>query len=259
MKRKLAVNLIGIFLQCLLMILFISYPSSGQDKVGVFANIDFNKVTPEHVNDYLDLEGKLWKPIQQEHIRLGGLAGWNVFRVWFTGTHSDYNYAVMELYNHYQDMSFVYSNDLIAKVHPETNEDKLMEETYKARKIEQSQSAVRIAMLRPAQKVNPSPYVLVTYLNIKKSNEAQFEKNIIEIAQPALQDRMNAGYNQGWDLFKVVVPSGDDIPFQYISLEYLESMDLVVKPGGADASKGMEPGKVYRTELWERLETLGEY
>ena len=227
-----------------------------QDRVRVFINLDFNKVAPEKTTDYLTLEDSIWKPIQQEHIKEGGLAGWNVFRVWFSGTDSKYNYIVKELYNKYEDMAYEYGNDVIAKVHPGIDEAQLMEGTYSARSIAEAQSAVRLAMLRPAEKKEPSRFVLVNYLNIKKSNEAQFEKNILEVAMPAFQDRMNSGFNQGWDLYKVVVPGGDSVPYQYISFEYIGSMGEVVKPGGEDASKGMEPGKVYRTELWERVNYL---
>ena len=230
-----------------------SYP---QDRVRVFINLDFNKVAPEKTTGYLNLEDSLWKPIQQEHIREGGLAGWNVFRVWFSGTDSRYNYIVKEVYNKFGDMAYDYGEDVIQKVHPGIHEEKLMQDTYNAREIAEAQSAVRLAMLRPAMKKEPSRYVLVNYLNIKKSNEAQFEKNVLEIAMPALQDRMGNGFNSGWDLFKVVVPGGDSVPYQYISFEYLDSMEQVVKPGGEDASKGFEPGKLYRTELWERVNYL---
>jgi hypothetical protein len=228
-----------------------------QDRVRVFINLDFNRVAPEKTAGYLQLEDSIWKPIQQEHIRAGGLAGWNVFRVWFTGTDSKYNYIVKEIYNKYEDMAFEYGDEILKKVHPGINEAKLMEDTYNAREIAEAQSAVRLAMLRPAERKAPARYILVTYMNIKKSNEAQFEKNILELAMPALQDRMQNGFNQGWDLYKVVVPGGDSVPYQYISFEYLDTMGLVVKPGGEDASKGMEPGKIYRTELWERVNFLG--
>ncbi len=239
--------------------LMLSLHSNAQEKVRKFTNIDFNKVAPEKTGEYLRLEGDIWKPIQQEHIRQGGLSGWNVFRVWFTGTASEYNYAVMELYNKYEDMAFVYSDDIITRVHPGINEEKLMDDTYQARQIAKAQSAVRISMLRPSSSKPPSKYVRVIYLTIKTSNEALFEKNILESAIPALHDRMINNFNQGWDLFKVVEPGGDSVPFQYVSLEYIDSMDLIVKPGGADASQGMEPAKIYRTELWERIYNLGEY
>lgn len=246
-----------IFRGMIFFILITGSPSKSQNKVRIFTNIDFNKVEPGKVTDYLNLEGNLWKPVQQEHIKEGGLAGWNVFRVWFSGTASEYNYAVMELYDRYENMSFDYNDDILSKVHPGISEQKLMDDTYAAREIAFAQSAVRISTLRPHETQGPSKYVRVTYLNIKQSNEAQFEKNILEIAIPAMQERMENGYNQGWDLYKVVAPGGDSVPFQYISFEYLPDMGLMVKPGGADASKGMEPGKIYRTELWERIYNLG--
>jgi len=232
--------------------------AKAQDETTVYTNIDFNKVLPERVNEYLNLEGKLWKPIQQEHVKAGGILGWNVFRVWFTGTGSSYNYAVMELYPKYENMAFVYNDDIITKVHPGINEDKLMDDTYHAREIVKAQSAVRIAMISPDTKKAPSKYAIVTYLDVKKSNVTEFEKNINDVAIPLMREQMKAEYNYGWDLFKTILPTGDIVPYQYISFEYINDMDMVVKTGGPDASKGMEPRQVHRTELWERVESLGE-
>jgi hypothetical protein len=229
---------------------------NAQDNTRIYTNIDFNKVLPERVNDYLNLEGKMWKPIQQEHLKEGGIVGWNVFRVWFTGTGSTYNYAVMELYPKYENMSFVYSDNIITKVLPGVNEKKLMDDTYHAREIVKAQSAVRIAMVFPDSKKSPSSYVIVTYLDVKKTNTAEFEKNVNDIAIPLMKERMKAGFNEGWDLFKTILPSGDIVPYQFISMEYISGMDIVVKTGGPDATRGMEPSQCYRTELWERVESL---
>ncbi len=259
MKRIPSARLIILTVSFLLPVFFPVSRLAGQDKPAAYTNIDFNKVSPEKTTDYLNLEGKIWKPIQQEHIRLGGLAGWNVFRVWFSGTGSEYNYAVMELYRNYEDMTFVYGDDIITRVHPGINEAKLMEDTYRAREIVRAQSAERIFLVRPETGTAPSKYVLVTFLDVKKSNEAQFEKNVSDVVVPALRERMKSGFNSGWDLFRLVLPGGDNVPYQYISFEYINNMSLAIKPGEPDPSKGLEPAKIYRTELWERLEYLGGY
>jgi hypothetical protein len=245
-----------IFSVCLLV--FFPGEIKSQEKVQIFGNIDFNKALPERINDYLKLESEMWKPIQEEHIRQGGIIGWNVFRVWFAGTGSEYNYAVMETYRNYSDMAFVYSDDIITKVHPGINEAKLMDDTYHAREIVRAQSVERIAALRPDTVKKPSQYVVVTYLAVKKDNISAFEKDANDLILQAFRERMKSGMNEGWDLYKLVLPGGETMPCQYISFEYITGMDQAVKATWPDPLPGIQPCTVYRTELWERLVYLPE-
>ena len=240
-----------VLLACALV--FCTGETKAQEKVQIFGNIDFNKALPERINDYLKLESEMWKPIQVEHIKQGGIINWNVYRVWFAGTGSEYNYAVMETYRNYRDMSFVYSDDIITKVHPGINETQLMDDTYRAREIVRAQSVERIAAFKSDTAKKPSQYVVVTYLAVKKDDLPAFEKDANDLIQQAFKERMKSGMNQGWDLYKLILPGGETMPCQYISFEYITNMDQAVKAGWPDPLPGIKPCTVYRTELWERL------
>ena len=226
--------------------------TAAQEKVQVYGNIDFNKALPERINDYLRLESEMWKPVQEEHIRQGGIIDWNVFRVWFAGTGAEYNYAVMETYRNYSDMAFVYSDDIITKVLPGVNEAKLMEDTYRAREIVRAQSVERIATVEPAAK-KPFQYAVVTFLAVKKDNEAAFENYVRDLIVKSFNERMQNGLDLGWDLYKMILPNGETMPCQYISFEYLDNMDQAAKTSWPGPLQGVKPCTVYRTELWERL------
>jgi hypothetical protein len=247
-------KLTTVLLLFLSVLLLFPVVTKSQEPVTVYANIDFNKAAPEKITDYLRLETEIWKPIQQEHINQGGIIGWNVFRVWFAGTGSEYNYTVMEVYRNYRDMAFLYSDDIVTRVHPGINEAKLLEDTYAAREIVRAQSAVRIAALQPGAGVKPSQYVRVTYLSA--SDLSAFEKDVTGRYLPVFRERMKEGRNQGWDLYRLILPGGQSIPCQYISFEYLTSMDAAVTADWPANLTGIAPTAVYRSELWERLEYL---
>jgi len=247
-----------------------SYP---QQQTRSFGNIDFNKVAPANINDYLMLEGKVWKPVQLEHINQGGLKGWFVFRVWFAGTGSDYNYVVMELYDSFDGMTFPYSDDIISKVHPGMNEAEVMDKTLKARDIVRAQSVERIAMLRPEKNEFPYKYVSVYYFNVAQENAKAYEKMEQEVWLPVHQQRIQSGLCSGWDLFKTVIPNGESVPFKYMSMEWFREFGEVTAVDGLDPLPVIQknfPGNpaqevytrslalrtVYRKELWELVEFL---
>jgi len=244
-----------------------------QQQTHSFGNIDFNKVAPASINDYLALEGKIWKPVQQEHINQGGLKGWFVFRVWFAGTGSDYNYAVMEIYDSFAGMTFPYSDDIITKVHPGMNEAELMDKTLKARDIVCAQSVERIAMLRPEKNEFPYKYATVYYLDVKSENAKAYEKMEQEVWLPIHQERIKAGLCSGWDLFRTVIPNGESVPFKYLSMEWFRDFNEIAavdsfdplpviqknfpgKPAEEVYAKSLGLRTYYRKELWELVEFL---
>lgn len=244
-----------------------------QQVLHVYGNIDFNKVAPANENDYLTLEGKVWKPIQQQHINQGGLKGWFVFRVWFAGTGSEYNYAVMELYDNFAGMTFPYSDDIVSKVHPGMNQVEMMDKTLKARDIVRAQSVERIAMLRPGMNEFPYKYVTVYYLDVKPENTTAYEKMEQEVWMPLHKERIKAGLCNGWDLFKIVIPNGESVPYKYLSMEWFKDFGEVTAVDGLDPlpviqknfpekpaqevfTRSLELRTVYRKELWELVEFL---
>ncbi|MBN1185595.1 MAG: hypothetical protein JXB49_25150 [Bacteroidales bacterium] len=241
-----------VFIALFGVLIFSCNETTAQEKVQVYGNIDYNKALPERINDYLKLESEMWKPVQEEHIRQGGITGWNVFRVWFAGTRSEYNFAVMETYKKYSDMAFVYSDDIITKVLPGINEAKLMEDTYRAREIVRAQSVERIATVEPTTK-KPYQYAVVTFLAVKKDNVAAFENYVRDLIEKAYRERVQTGLDLGWDLYKMILPHGETMLCQYISFEYLSNMDQAAKTSWPGPLQGVEPCTVYRIDLWERL------
>jgi hypothetical protein len=205
-----------------------------QQVTNSFGNIDFNMVAPASVNEYLTLEGKIWKPIQQEHINQGGLKGWFVFRVWFNGTGSDYNYVVMEWYDSFGGMTFPYSDDIVSKVHPGMNEAEMMDRTLKARDIVRAQSVERIATLRPEKNEFPYKYVAVYYLDVARENIKAYEKMEQDVWLPVHKQRILAGLCSGWDLFRTVIPNGESVPFKYLSMEWFREFGEVTAVDGMD-------------------------
>jgi hypothetical protein len=248
-------------------------PAFPQQQNRSFGNIDFNKVAPANINDYLALEGKIWKPVQQEHINQGGLKGWFVFRVWFAGTGSDYNYVVMELYDSFAGMTFPYSDDIIARVHPGMNEAELMDKTLKARDIVKAQSVERIAMQRPVMNEFPYKYATVYYFDVSPENADAYEKMEREVWLPVHQQRIQEGLCSGWDLLKTVIPNGTSVPFKYMSMEWFKDFNEIIAVDGFDPLpviqknfpekpaqevyiKSLALRTVYRKELWELVEFL---
>ena len=66
---------------CLWMLisLFFSTALTAQVRPSLFVVVDFMKVQPQNHMDYLEVEQKIWKPMHQERINQGIIAGWFLY------------------------------------------------------------------------------------------------------------------------------------------------------------------------------------
>jgi len=65
---------------------FIFLPSAYSQNVQkpLYAVADYMKVNPENINNYLELEQRIWKPMHAERVRLGIILGWYLYAINFT-------------------------------------------------------------------------------------------------------------------------------------------------------------------------------
>jgi hypothetical protein len=66
--------------------------------------IGFMKVSPENVEEYIQMERDIWMPIHRERIRTGQMVSWSLYRVRYPyGTGTDYNYVTVNTYASVED------------------------------------------------------------------------------------------------------------------------------------------------------------
>jgi hypothetical protein len=94
-----------------------------------------------------------------------------------------------------------------------------------------------------------------------------------EVWMPVHKERIKAGLCNGWDLFKIVIPNGESVPYKYLSMEWFKDFGEVTAVDGLDPlpviqknfpekpaqevyTRSLELRTVYRKELWELVEFL---
>jgi len=100
-----------------------------------FVTFDYMNVKPANVDEYLNLEGKVWKPVHKEFQNRGIEVSWSLYRVRGAGTQNHYNYVTVSVYDGLESLDNDQSlfNEIISKVYSSEELDGFWNRTSEAR------------------------------------------------------------------------------------------------------------------------------
>ena len=108
-----------------------------------FVTFDYMKVEPANVDEYLNLEGEVWKPIHKAYQKNGFEVSWSLYRVRGSGTQNHYIYVTWENYTTFSMIDDSYNTDTftraVEKAHPDVDFSKVNEATVKSRNFLRSE------------------------------------------------------------------------------------------------------------------------
>ncbi|MCW0484189.1 hypothetical protein [Gaoshiqia sediminis] len=240
-----------------------------QQNPNMFAVVDYMKVKQGEEGKYLDLEKNFWKPIHQERIANGEIFGWLLFGVRYTGTADEYNYVTVTLFNDPAKLERTFQIDP-AKVHPGKDLDKAFHETLHCRDLVRSILIHRVDAAFPEDGPGSNQYLQVNYMKVKPGVEGQYVETEQQVWKPVHQEFIKAGTRSGWCLWQAAFPGGANLPYQFLTIDYLPDFSKIGMADYTDAFLKAHPGKdvslltqntsqsrtLVRSELWEKMDAI---
>lgn len=248
--------------------LTISNLARAQGSAPLFVVVDFMKVESQNHSTYLELEQEIWKPMHQERINQGIIAGWFLYAVEFSGSSDEYNYMAITLYDNADKLENPWSAELPGKVHPGMKTEEIMKRTHASRDLVKSHLCYSIASAPKIPLDKPAAYMQVNYMKVDPETRSEYEQLETEIWFPIHNESIRSGRTAGWSLWSMLFPRGDGLPYQYLTLnafsEYSYAFDLDFsipfssihpdKDFSDTQEKTWQSRTIVRTELWDLID-----
>jgi hypothetical protein len=193
-----------------------------QEEEDIFYRTTYFKVKPGNGGKFVNIEKELWHPMQQERVKQGHILAWYLFKVKYTGTGDDYNYAAVTTYVGTDHLNNFAVADLFAKVHP----DKKIEELAVTREL---RDLVTHRILRqtlasmPETQGDPRKFMVVNYMRTN-GNYFALRRDYVK---PAFDQLVKEGKSAGWIMSNVMFPSGADMPYNNVSVDLYDEFDQI--------------------------------
>ena len=234
----------------------------------LYAIADYKKVRPENINSYLELEQTIWKPMQEERVRRGIIAGWYLYTIHFTGTSNEYNYVTIVVYDNIDSLENPWSASIPATVHPDKQVADILERSNVVRSRVRSEMYQRITSAPDRPIERPSPYIQVNYMRVPQGQSEEYERIERDVWKPIHEELVRREKISGWGLFSLIYPRGDDLAYQYMTLDGVPRFRNLFDLDSSEAFEVVHPDMedeqiqaltnqsraTARTELWELID-----
>jgi hypothetical protein len=191
-----------------------------------FVVLDYMKVAPGKTDEYVRLEQQVWKAFHQQRVNNKQMVAWGLYDVPFTAdTHREYDYVTANVFD---NMAATEGTGMLAafqRLHPGKAGTTLLTQTDAARQIVRSelwrlldQTAPRTAADASAP---PSKYIIVDFMQSKPGVDYVAVER--ELWKPVHQDRVKSGALMSWALYELVLPGGTSYPYDYATVNSMNS------------------------------------
>ena len=223
--RPLHSNVFRSFLWSLILSFFIVFAPSAvqsQAELGNYFAVQYYKVHPSMENEFIRLEGEVWKKIHHARIKKDLLDGWYFSRVVVpSGTNAEYNYIIVFEYDsaekltaHFEGYGVNYATLLdqeeiaLALRTPEIR-DMVYEEVWRTvdQTFANSESQYRYQIFN-AMKMRPGV------------DEAEYQRMEREYWKPVHEERIRRNEMFGWGLYTMIIPGGTERNYHWATIDF---------------------------------------
>lgn len=192
----------------------------------VFAQIDYMKVPPGQVGEYLSIEREIWKPLHQERASDGAILGWYLYGVRYPmGTSHDYQYVTVTLYDNLDDVENPQFGTYMERAHPNMDVSVAFERTTDARDLVRSELWFQHDEVAPETPPSePAPFIEVDYMKVPPGSGSDYVSLEQDIFKPVHQARVDAETIVSWSLWQMMLPGGTSQRHNYGTVNAFQSI-----------------------------------
>lgn len=198
-----------------------------------FVVLDYMKVMPGKEDEYVRLEREVWKPFHQDRITNKQMVSWRLYAVPYTAdTHREYDYVTANVYDNLPATEGTGFLDTFRRLHPGSAGTTLLTQTGAARQLVRSEIWQLLDETAPANPANtsasPSKYLMMGFMRSKPGgNYLAVER---DLWKPIHQERVRTGAGPGWALYALLMPGGTSYPYDYATVNALNSLSGLTEP-----------------------------
>lgn len=210
-------------------LLFLGYllpgSSFAQEDQG-YALVEYMKVKPGMGQQYLECEA-VWKKIHQNRLEMGLISGWDLQEVLYPrGTHTEYDYITITKVENWDALNFRQgwteetweraTKGLSEEEIEMADQAEMYREIVKAEIWTAYDVVMRTGDTRPRIEVE-------NFMRIPANGWDAWLDMEMNMVKPVHQKSVEMGTRAGWMITTMVLPRGDELPYQASTLDFYES------------------------------------
>lgn len=218
MKTRLLSLLILLFLQIALF-----NQGFTQDNEGLYMKIDYLEIDLQELSAFQNDVESVLKPVNEARIEAGSVENWSLYRVIYPGSqNTEHNFVAVSICSELCNNESL--RDHLDEFSEGDNSAELLSDYY----------AIMTPNFSELWKVNnstvhesesgPAQFLMLDYMNVSPASEYTYQMMEDENAKPIHQFRIENGNMEGWELFQLILPRGEEYGYNFSTANYYNDL-----------------------------------
>lgn len=243
--------------------------ATAQDNQGLYMKIDYLEIDLQELSAFQNNVESVLTPVNEARIEAGSMENWALYRVLYPGSkHTDHNFIAVSICNELCNNESL--RDHLEEFSEDNDTSQLLSDYY----------AIMTPNFSELWKINnsivrehtngPAQFLMLDYMNVSPGAEYTYQMMEDENAKPIHQFRIENGDMEGWELFQLILPRGEEYGYNFSTGNYYNDLrdvefhfnEEVLRQSSPDADvaaffQNVENVRdLVRSEVWELVTYL---
>ncbi len=244
-----------------------------QEARSVYLQIDYLKVAPDDITDFLQMMEELWKPVHEERLQRGVITNWSMYEVLIHEPGASYNFVIIHTFDDFRNIYSSYSDDVITTVFPGEELNELKRNLRAGSETVNSELwQVEGEVTGEDVNIHTGAYITKNYMD-SRGGTGEHTAMELDFWGPIHRVRLDTDILNSWAMYTLVKPGGDARNYTYSTIDYYGKLGDIEGSVGMDLARIAHPDKsdselqdyfsrtgasrdVIKTELWRSILTV---
>jgi len=216
-------NIINTLILTLSISFFVTIFAQSQTHQGLYMKLEFLDIDREDISNFKNSIQSVLKPVNEARINAGSLRYWYAYEVLFPGSqNTPYNYVIVTIC----DALCAFEN-ISDHIHDQLSAADLEHLLPRFNSIMMPRFSelwrINNSVLR-TENSKPSRYFMLDYMRVRPGLEYTYQMMEDDNARPIHEYRMENGNMEGWELFSLILPRGDEYGYNFATGNYFSNL-----------------------------------
>jgi hypothetical protein len=197
--------------------------SFAQDNQGLYMKIDYLEIDLQELSAFQNDVESVLKPVNEARIEAGSMENWYLYRVLYPGSqNTDHNFVAVSICSELCNNESL--SDHLDEFSEDDNSAEMLSDYY----------AIMTPNFSELWKINnsiehevdngPAKFLMLDYMNVSAGSEYTYQMMEDENAKPIHQFRIENGDMEGWELFQLILPRGQEYGYNFSTGNYYNDL-----------------------------------
>ncbi len=201
----------------------LNHQINAQNNEGLYMKIDYLEINLQELPSFQSDVESVLKPISEARIEAGSMENWYLYKVLYPGSqNSEHNFIVVTICSELCNNENL--DEHLEEYSDADNTADLLSDYKSVMTPEFSELWKINNSIERDEDYGPAKFLMLDYMSVSPGSEYTYQMMEDDHAKPIHQFRIENGNMEGWELFQLILPRGEEYGYNFSTGNYYNDL-----------------------------------